>query len=917
MHDESRADRCLRRVPTMILAALMTAPLGAAGPAAAVVAPPRPSATTSIEVKDLGEVEVQLSPASVVTDRTRFVVGRDRPHGWDRSRVRVRRGEVDGESGSRMFLVETAEGRIGYLDLDGTRHWISTRERSADPSSKRGSKRGLPPNTPLCGCGADHRLGPMPPRSGRTAAMLGVPQTTRVIELAVETDHELHQMVGGDVDDTLDYIVELYSAVSDIFERDFDARIELTFVRVWDTPEDLFNEPEPLQPFRQHWNQRMGEVERDVAQFLSGRRDLPWGGIAYLSALCGNAAYSVAGYALGFIPDLDRPSIYHYDVMVVAHEIGHNVGAYHTHSYGLDDCFNLAAPPQRGTIMSYCSQSVSGGNAVSDLRFHTYVQEQVRLYLEQIPCGHFDCDGDGVDDAEQIASGAATDANGNGVPDVCEDCDGDGILDDEEIASGAADVDGDLVPDECQADCNGNGVPDRLDIALGTSADLHANGVPDECEADCDGNGIPDYDELMADMSLDLDRNRILDACEDCDGDGEIDFAALDGALDCWIATHAADGAPRRFHAVTGTLTAIAQGSPVLDGNDVRIDRDGVVHVSSGAGDRVARFDRSGTALGDLAGAGSMLSAPTGLEIGPTDGLLYVASGGTNSVLRFDRGTGSFVDVFVEADAGGLISPFGLAFGPDGHLYVNGGDRQVRRYDGETGEFIDVFVSSLDNGGLASPRGMIFLPDGHLIVASRGTDELLEFDGTTGAPLGRFNRGGTSTALTFDEPWGVRIGPNGNVYASRHHVDPGGQGGGLFDNDIAELHVNASRIYEFDVDSGNFLRSYVTGHDTGLWSPTGFDFLPGEGLDCNGNNVPDACDIESGRSADSNGDGVPDECGVETAIEDLDQDGVVGPQDLAILLSQWATSGPADFDGDGVVGAPDLSRLLAAWNTRG
>jgi hypothetical protein len=31
--------------------------------------------------------------------------------------------------------------------------------------------------------------------------------------------------------------------------------------------------------------------------------------------------------------------------------------------------------------------------------------------------------------------------------------------------------------------------------------------------------------------------------------------------------------------------------------------------------------------------------------------------------------------------------------------------------------------------------------------------------------------------------------------------------------------------------------------------------------DCNGNGVPDACDIADGTSVDADGDGVPDECG--------------------------------------------------------
>lgn len=46
---------------------------------------------------------------------------------------------------------------------------------------------------------------------------------------------------------------------------------------------------------------------------------------------------------------------------------------------------------------------------------------------------------------------------------------------------------------------------------------------------------------------------------------------------------------------------------------------------------------------------------------------------------------------------------------------------------------------------------------------------------------------------------------------------------------------------------------------------------------------------------------------------DLNDDGAVGPPDLAALLSGWGTSGPADLDGSGSVGAPDLAQLLAAW----
>ena len=59
------------------------------------------------------------------------------------------------------------------------------------------------------------------------------------------------------------------------------------------------------------------------------------------------------------------------------------------------------------------------------------------------------------------------------------------------------------------------------------------------------------------------------------------------------------------------------------------------------------------------------------------------------------------------------------------------------------------------------------------------------------------------------------------------------------------------------------------------------------------------------------------------AIGDIDGNGVVGPQDLAILLNAWGTLPPegafdprlqdADLDGNGVISAPDIAILLDSW----
>ena len=118
----------------------------------------------------------------------------------------------------------------------------------------------------------------------------------------------------------------------------------------------------------------------------------------------------------------------------------------------------------------------------------------------------FDCNGNGIPDEIDIATGTSRDCNGNAIPDECDiangtslDCNRNGIPDECDIADGTSqDSNRNGIPDECEIDCNGNGIPDKIDIATGTSRDCNGNGIPDECDIangtslDCNGNGIPD-----------------------------------------------------------------------------------------------------------------------------------------------------------------------------------------------------------------------------------------------------------------------------------------------------------------------------------------------------------------------------------------------------------------------------------------
>ena len=100
---------------------------------------------------------------------------------------------------------------------------------------------------------------------------------------------------------------------------------------------------------------------------------------------------------------------------------------------------------------------------------------------------------------------------------------------------------------------------------------------------------------------------------------------------------------------------------------------------------------------------------PSGLTFGP-DGILYVGSPSTDRVLRFDR-DGTYIGDFFPAASGGLDLPVGITFGPDGNFYVAAAATPqtagVFRYNGTTGEFMGTLIGPGD-GRTTGPRTLQF-----------------------------------------------------------------------------------------------------------------------------------------------------------------------------------------------------------------
>jgi DNA-binding beta-propeller fold protein YncE len=153
---------------------------------------------------------------------------------------------------------------------------------------------------------------------------------------------------------------------------------------------------------------------------------------------------------------------------------------------------------------------------------------------------------------------------------------------------------------------------------------------------------------------------------------------------------------------------------------------------------------------------------PWGLAFGP-DGDLYVASlfGSGDAIMRI-RGPFSATPAVAER----VVSDgsfFDVAFGPDGNLYA-ASRGPIRRYDLATHQLIDEFTHGHD---LAETRGIAFGPDGNLYASNYDSNinkgEIVRFDGVTGDFIDVYvpsGRGG------LQQPWKLAFGPTGELFVA-------------------------------------------------------------------------------------------------------------------------------------------------------
>jgi hypothetical protein len=208
----------------------------------------------------------------------------------------------------------------------------------------------------------------------------------------------------------------------------------------------------------------------------------------------------------------------------------------------------------------------------------------------------------------------------------------------------------------------------------------------------------------------------------------------------------------------------------------------------------------TGGTIVDAMGVGTILNDETTIAIADA------------SVTEGERGY-AFLDTFVTESDGGYFHGRGVAFGPDGNLYLGHlGGPGALRFNGETGAFMNAIVDVTGPSGSAQ----VLFHDGNLFVVEE-RNVVTRFDGQALAPLPAPGKTGAMFVTLGDQvpstqrvAAAIAFGPDGNLYIS---IDMGNS-------------ILTDSILKYDGSTGEYLGVFVSAGSGGLSAPVGLTFGP-------------------------------------------------------------------------------------------
>ncbi|MEM6674092.1 MAG: zinc-dependent metalloprotease [Planctomycetota bacterium] len=351
---------------------------------------------TGVTLPSGGTVSLELERIDV--ERRRFGVHVDGalvPGALEGLDLSVWKGRVAGDEASQVMLGFSRYGSRGWIRVrdelthlmpvpasegnwrDASALLVAEQELNAAGYSFDGACEAAPPTVapvPSAHAAFDH--GPQ----FVTIESVALRECT----VAMETDWQLYQIF-NDVNATTTYLTTLLSFVSDRYEEQASTLLTFPYLQIHTTSNDPWSSQDNggstidlLNELQAAWIGNIPTGAR-LGHFMSGAP--LGGGVAYLDVLCNDQFnFGVSANIVGQVsfPVVQQPS--NWDFFVVAHELGHNFSAPHTHEFcpPLDECppsnfFGSCQVQQQctnmGTIMSYCHLCPGGTGNITTF-FH-------------------------------------------------------------------------------------------------------------------------------------------------------------------------------------------------------------------------------------------------------------------------------------------------------------------------------------------------------------------------------------------------------------------------------------------------------------------------------------------------------------------------------------------------------------------
>lgn len=278
---------------------------------------------------DGAPLQVSFNRHSMRSDGFELLVkgedGRFTPH--EPAPVVTYRGGVVGNPGALVAGSLREDGLHALIRLDSERLY------GVQPAIGTSGRHAVYPMSAILprdvSCGAndrDHGRASAPTSSG------GAEGSNQVVQIGVDSDNQFYLDQGSSVLATQQEIESILNATEAIYESDAGITFEVTvvIVRTFEPDPyagDIFDR---LDDLLIEWTTDLADVPRDIGHMFTGLGvDSGVIGIAYLEAVC--------SWDFGFgISDVEWTDNFTNKVALVAHEIGHNFGAFHCD--GTSDC---------------------------------------------------------------------------------------------------------------------------------------------------------------------------------------------------------------------------------------------------------------------------------------------------------------------------------------------------------------------------------------------------------------------------------------------------------------------------------------------------------------------------------------------------------------------------------------------------